>query len=124
MKLTNLVYYYREWRERITAWFVDLENGGSGEIPKRRPPPRRFQRRFGLEARGDSVSRGLATLPEGEASQEDENPPVNTYQRVYQDRKPSLKLNTDVVSAMEAIEGMAIVVSCTMHIKYKVQGIS
>ncbi|ODN02594.1 FH2 domain-containing protein 1 [Orchesella cincta] len=93
----------REWRERIAAWFVDLENGGSGDTPKRRSPPRRFVRRFG-EPREVVVggSRGLATLPEG--MHEEHEPVFSTYQRVYADRRPSLKLNTDVVSAMEAIE--------------------
>ncbi|CAG7729172.1 unnamed protein product, partial [Allacma fusca] len=95
----------REWRERIAAWFVDLENG-NGESQKRRPPPRRFQRRLGVETRGDSGSRSLATLPEGDIGQEDgvTAPLPSTYQRVYPDRKPSLKLNTDIVSTMEAIE--------------------
>lgn len=134
------MFSYREWRERITAWFVDLENGGSGEKPKRRPPPRRFQSR--LIGDSDMNNRGLATLPEVETNPEDQQvqqPPTSqqpvpsvskpatdtsstlakgsaaptsatvsssTYQRVYPDRRPSLKVNTDVVSAMEAIEGM------------------
>ena len=100
------LWNYREWRERIAAWFVDLENG-NGESQKRRPPPRRFQRRLGSEIRGDSGPRGLATLPEGDVGQEETNNPTtaSTYQRVYPDRKPSLKLNTDIVSTMEAIEG-------------------
>ncbi|XP_021954414.1 FH2 domain-containing protein 1 isoform X2 [Folsomia candida] len=95
----------REWRERIAAWFVDLENGGSAEIPQRRPPPRRLQqRRLNLDS-VDPASRGLATLPEGEMGQEDNSvPPLHVYQRVYPDRRPSVKLNTDVVGAMEAIE--------------------
>ncbi|CAL8104840.1 unnamed protein product [Orchesella dallaii] len=92
----------REWRERIAAWFVDLENGGSGEMPKRRSPPRRFVRRFGEPREVVVGGRGLATLPEG--THEEHEPVFSTYQRVYADRRPSLKLNTDVVSAMEAIE--------------------
>lgn len=95
----------REWRERIAAWFVDLENGGSGEIPKKRPPPRRFIRRFGEPREVVVGSRGLATLPEGTGAEEAHEPVFSTYQRVYPDRRPSLKLNTDVVGAMEAIEG-------------------
>jgi len=73
-------------------------------MPKRRPPPRRFQRRLGLDSL-ELSSRGLATLPEGEMGQEDSLAAMTTYQRVYPDRRSSLKLNTDVVSAMEAIEG-------------------
>jgi hypothetical protein len=105
----HIFILYREWRERIAAWFVDLENGGSAEIPQRRPPPRRFQR-LNLDS-VDPSSRGLATLPEGDMGQEDNNSvtPLSTYQRVYPDRRPSLKLNTDVVGAMEAIEGKRIV---------------
>lgn len=96
----------REWRERIAAWFVDLENGGSGSEPKRRAPPRRFIRRFGEPREVVASSRGLATLPEGNGPEEASHEPVfSTYQRVYPDRRPSLKLNTDVVGAMEAIEG-------------------
>src|SRR4051812_36835623 len=80
----------REWRDRISAWFVDLENGGENQ---RRPPPRRFQHRLHLDS-VDPSSRGLATLPEGETGQEDSViPPVSNYQRVYRDRRPSVKLN-------------------------------
>lgn len=81
---------------------MDLENGGDNQ---RRPPPRRFQHRLHLDS-VDPSTRGLATLPEGETGQEEGViPPVSTYQRVYRDRRPSVKLNTDIVGAMEAIEG-------------------
>jgi len=80
-----------------------------------RTPPRRFQR----GSRGDSARRGLATLPEGENGQEDaaggsagaNAASSSSYQRVYPDRKPSLTVNTDIVSTMEAIEGPKVIAS-------------
>jgi len=129
--------YRREWRQRISAWFVDLENGGGTRTtpeenikeghsePKkgRSAPPvvvtpgtsRRLHRLKDPHLRTDGalINNGqlLATLPEGDVPSEPEvSPPVDPtrkvpYKRVYADRKPSVQLNTDVVGAMETIEG-------------------
>jgi len=95
----------RAWRQKIEAWLMDSEKEEKlTEEQRRRRRPPTINRRSTTETSTESVesdnrngSSILDTLPE-------EKTQSGQYRRVYSDWKPTVE-KTDVVGAMEAIEG-------------------
>jgi hypothetical protein len=105
MQIVKTCMSLRAWRQKIEAWLMDSEKEEkmSEEQRRRRRPPainRRSTNETSTEStEGDNRNGSsiLDTLPEEKAQS-------GQYRRVYSDWKPTVE-KTDVVGAMEAIEG-------------------
>lgn len=93
----------KEWKQKIESWLQANENDQqTDEARKKRVTNRRS---FEMDSESDR-SNTLDTLPEGKQVYSGGQ---SSYRKNYPDWKPWTTIdNTDVVSAMETVEGMLL----------------